>query len=1021
MPGFPPSLVSKYVAELQELLEDVASCTDQEMSEGFERVGIGHYFSGVYGEAAYHFAHAIRYHDSGGTLKSDRASVRIRMYLGLAYFRLGDPVLAEKYLNESSNIGVKHGIAKDLQLLCQSNMAIVQIQQQNYEGSIRTCKTAMDTSLELHGESSTQYRDSCRLMISVYVRCRELHKAERALETHKEHFSREEYALFKAGFKFHENDRDGAMELLTACRDDLAELREANEALSFGHEITPEVEAKWAHVDTSRQVSAVLEAEIDYNISVINFLARDYQGSLENIDRAVGTLEDYQKMLKSRDSLDDGESTAKRKRRPTTPAAAESKEGGHVDASTAAAKAKDEKEKADEKKQIDDEKDHANDDKSEKSVVSNDIESSMVPIIAAAHMATARAEMGLLQGCFDAGLYVQATAFGDVRDKARRLAAVFEQESRVAAAKDVGPVEGGGSEVKDAKEGGGDGDGDGDEMPLVEVSDPRKDFNWADRDTNFLTGMANTIHKSMESVLGLTKEANKQREEVLKRMDAERLRRQELGRKEEEKREAVREKVRLVEEERAARAREVERLQKEKEADERRLAEELAEEERKNREEFGEDLMDVDDGAGSKAGRESENNYVAGSKAEDDMSVGEASAAESKNGDEEADAAKEEQVEIYFKDDPELLKLRNYRNADEILAKNLAGVYSQLMLLVGGETAKAAFRASRALTTRYGAYVPSLQDVMAAKNSGSKLQSTVMGGVGTGGQRAEQCSVRAELFPTVPRFAADESLYWIQWAIASTNGLGFGFMAHDGSFSKDVTYEYLREIRQMLVQVERDIKPSETATKMLLTAALAKLSSQINHKADTDSYTKRFEVYAKEIDDPLYQAIARRFRIDFLEWEIFNQQAGEMLCKRTDADSLTPGPSLLLKHLGALQELLPTVKEYVRFAEKAKDAHILRDALKRCANVYFEIDSMPDPFGSDNPERGSEEDAHNYDEMEMEVLEDSEPVWLRKFSRYRGQQLIKRMIECGVGDKLPDPKPVPMSVPGSPSSVPESP
>ena len=87
-------------------------------------------------------------------------------------------------------------------------------------------------------------------------------------------------------------------------------------------------------------------------------------------------------------------------------------------------------------------------------------------------------------------------------------------------------------------------------------------------------------------------------------------------------------------------------------------------------------------------------------------------------------------------------------------------------------------------------------------------------------------------------------------------------------------------------------------------------------------------------------------------------------------------------------------KDYVRYAKMCPDIHIQRDALKRLANTYIEIDSSPDPFGGGDGqevERGSEESLALFGALEIEELEETDLAWLKKFSRVRGVLFFREM------------------------------
>ena len=292
----------------------------------------------------------------------------------------------------------------------------------------------------------------------------------------------------------------------------------------------------------------------------------------------------------------------------------------------------------------------------------------------------------------------------------------------------------------------------------------------------------------------------------------------------------------------------------------------------------------------------------------------------------------------------------------------------------------------------YNAYIPTLNDVINTQVAGEKLPKLEMGQRDKDNSLNELCSLRAELMPTVNKFAADEAIYYIKWALGNTNGLGYGFMGHDGNWDSDITYEYLREIRFILLQVEKEILPNDISSQMILSCVLSKLSTQLAIKSDTDTYTSQFFTKAKKINDPLYIAIALRYRLDYEEWDLYGQTGGESIIKNMHGGKLTVGPSVLIKHLSSLQTLLQKSKEFINYAEKCEDLHLIYDSYKRCINIYMEIATMPNPYG-DDADYANQDEIHQYDELEIESLCESEPSWLRRFSKILGLRMYDKMNE----------------------------
>ena len=64
------------------------------------------------------------------------------------------------------------------------------------------------------------------------------------------------------------------------------------------------------------------------------------------------------------------------------------------------------------------------------------------------------------------------------------------------------------------------------------------------------------------------------------------------------------------------------------------------------------------------------------------------------------------------------------------------------------------------------------------------------------------CTLRSEILPMNSKFTFDEIENWMQWAISSSKGLGFGAFGHSGKWDDEVSYDFMRDIRSRLPQVE---------------------------------------------------------------------------------------------------------------------------------------------------------------------------------------------------------------------------
>ena len=127
--------------------------------------------------------------------------------------------------------------------------------------------------------------------------------------------------------------------------------------------------------------------------------------------------------------------------------------------------------------------------------------------------------------------------------------------------------------------------------------------------------------------------------------------------------------------------------------------------------------------------------------------------------------------------------------------------------------------------------------------------------------RYEACSLKAEILPLATRIAPDEAQFWLQWSAAALKGWGYGLMGHPGSWGIDAPYDFLREIRSKIIS----ITSPELGTQLVLAAAVSKLSMQLGLKRECELNIVKFENAAKESGDFMYQALSRRFRLDFEE------------------------------------------------------------------------------------------------------------------------------------------------------------
>lgn len=255
-------------------------------------------------------------------------------------------------------------------------------------------------------------------------------------------------------------------------------------------------------------------------------------------------------------------------------------------------------------------------------------------------------------------------------------------------------------------------------------------------------------------------------------------------------------------------------------------------------------------------------------------------------------------------------------------------------------------------------------------------------------------TVRSELLPFINRFGRTDTALWVQWALSETGGVGYGLFGQVSAATspegilvtksnmKDPdakTYDsLLKEVRARLLEVEnetdkrimsdRDYRHGEKEERILLNAALAKIAAQLGNKDHVIKHIDMMEnltmslklVNTKNLqnNDVHYIALAKRFRLDYEEWD-------------------TPTFLLPDKLLQRLMDLLLIAKDYVKAAELCCDWNLRKDAYKRIINIFSDISNVPQPPNEEPIKFETIEKLKYFNDEDVNDKETSSPSWTR--------------------------------------------
>ena len=230
------------------------------------------------------------------------------------------------------------------------------------------------------------------------------------------------------------------------------------------------------------------------------------------------------------------------------------------------------------------------------------------------------------------------------------------------------------------------------------------------------------------------------------------------------------------------------------------------------------------------------------------------------------------------------------QNFEFVLARDIAFGHINLIDVCSQQHTIAANSIANSLRMSFGRSVPerASQKVKKARTlQNNKNQSL---GIGSADIMVNSISnidlytLRSEILPMNSKLNISENENWMQWAIAASKGLGLGAFGHNGVWDNEVSYEYLRDVRSRLLQVEAcDVKSNVTLallnSKLSMQVIVSKLTFSIIRKSFTSNYFKKLnlrgecekyidecEEYNGEVGESSLQALVSRWKLDYNEW-----------------------------------------------------------------------------------------------------------------------------------------------------------
>eukprot|EP01032_Pedospumella_encystans_P025765 gene25765-29109_t len=208
----PPLKVHQLEDDVARKTADKTRFTNIERSDAFESLGIAQFYNGNYAEAISNLEASIapRYIK----VKSKRRVAVIKTLLGSLYYRFGDLQRAELLFATAGESCRKIHNDK-LWSITLSNLAIVQLRQENTKDAQKNAKAAVDIVQKIYSRKCSEYLQAVRVHICIYLKMEEYSKAEGLVEDNE--FPPREKAIVLAGIHFAQSEYAAAQAILLRC------------------------------------------------------------------------------------------------------------------------------------------------------------------------------------------------------------------------------------------------------------------------------------------------------------------------------------------------------------------------------------------------------------------------------------------------------------------------------------------------------------------------------------------------------------------------------------------------------------------------------------------------------------------------------------------------------------------------------------------------------------------------------------------------------------------------------------
>lgn len=285
-------------------------------------------------------------------------------------------------------------------------------------------------------------------------------------------------------------------------------------------------------------------------------------------------------------------------------------------------------------------------------------------------------------------------------------------------------------------------------------------------------------------------------------------------------------------------------------------------------------------------------------------------------------------------------------------------------------------------------------------------------------------TVKHEVLPFTKRHGRSVVSAYVQWALSVTGGIGYGFMGLGSPSSLQQGLEMtcmstekgllLYEVYARLASLEAAFRKEdadstvnrlpyrveEQRNRFLLNAVMAKVAVQLGLKDECARAVSTLQKLIKDlrrnnkppVSEAALSAVALRFQLD---WEQLS----------------LPLASTFTSRIHLLMDTIVKCKEYLGYAERSKDVHLQRDALRRIMNALVEVGQMSQLAREDEESTkvdGAAATAHKkpntaasqsakpeellkWSPKDMEALEVQDEQWVARYGRLRALHYLDRL------------------------------